>query len=136
MAERRPIGYWLKELDRLVTARFEEDLAAGDLSRRQWQMLNSLAEGPRPAGEVRDGLAPFWTEAGEWDAQLARLVERGLVVEDSGKLSLTDVGRATHDDAFARIGRRRRAMVEGITDEQYLETVRILEKMAANMAAE
>lgn len=63
------------------------------------------------------------------------MVERGFVVADSGTLSLTAAGRATHDEAFIRIGRRRRAMVEGITDEQYLETVRMLEKMAGNMAA-
>lgn len=45
MAEKRPIGYWLKELDRLINERFDEDLAAGELSRRHWQMLHSLAEG-------------------------------------------------------------------------------------------
>ncbi|MFD0364320.1 hypothetical protein ACFQZZ_23005 [Nocardia sp. GCM10030253] len=136
MAEKRLIGYWLKELDRLINQRFDEDLAAGELSRRHWQMLHSLAEGPRPVDDVRDGLTPFWTDAGEWDVQLTQLVQRGLVVEDSGALSLTDTGRTTHDEAFVRIGRRRRAMVEGITDEQYLETVRMLETMAGNMAGE
>ncbi|MEV6432123.1 hypothetical protein [Nocardia sp. NPDC051463] len=134
MAEKRPIGYWLKELDRLINERFDEDLAVGELGRRHWQMLHSLAEGSRPAGEIRDALAPFWTHAGEWEQEVAQLVERGFVVADSGMLSLTDAGRATHDEAFIRIGRRRRAMVEGITDEQYFETVRILEKMAGNMA--
>jgi DNA-binding MarR family transcriptional regulator len=136
MTQQRRIGYWLKELDRLVDERFAEDLAAGGLSRRHWQMLHSLADGPRPADEVRDGLAPFWTDPAEWEIQLAQLVDRGLVVDEAGTLALTDSGRATHEEAFARIGRRRRAMVDGITDEQYVETVRILEKMAANMAGD
>ncbi|WP_433202370.1 hypothetical protein ACQP1G_12125 [Nocardia sp. CA-107356] len=135
MAAQRPIGYWLKELDRLINACFEEDLATAGLTRRHWQMLNSLAEGPRPEVDVRDGLAPFWNDLSEWDIQLAYLVDRGDIADDSGTLALTDAGRTTHRAAFALIGKRRRAMLDGITDEQYVETVRLLEKMAENMAA-
>ncbi|WP_433683799.1 MarR family winged helix-turn-helix transcriptional regulator [Nocardia sp. CA-119907] len=135
MAAQRPIGYWLKELDRLINARFEDDLAAAGLTRRHWQMLNSLAEGPRPSADVREGLAPFWNDLSEWDIQLAYLVDRGDITDDSGTLALTEAGRTTHQEAFALIGKRRRAMLDGITDEQYGETVRLLEKMAANMAA-
>jgi hypothetical protein len=61
-------------------------------------------------------------------------VDGGLVVNEAGTLAPTDAGRTNHEQAFARIGKRRRAMVEGITDEQYFETVRMLEKMAGNMA--
>lgn len=134
MAEQRRIGYWLKELDRLITARFEDDLAAGGLSRRYWQMLHSLADGPQPAETVRAGLAPFWTGPQEWEAELAAVLKQGWVAAEDNTLQLTDAGRATHDEAFIRIAKRRRAMVDGISDEQYLETVRVLEKMATNMA--
>ena len=134
MAAQRPIGYWLKELDRLINARFEDDLSAAGLTRRHWQMLNSLAEGPRPAVEVREGLAPFWNDSSEWDIQLAHLVDRGDIADDSGTLVLTETGHTTHQQAFGLIGKRRRAMLDGITDEQYIETVRLLEKMAANMS--
>ncbi|WP_433525760.1 MarR family winged helix-turn-helix transcriptional regulator [Nocardia pseudovaccinii] len=134
MAALRPIGYWLKELDRRIDARFEDDLAASGLTRRHWQILNSLAEGPRPAADVRDGLAPFWNDPSEWGVQLAQLVDRGDISDDSGTLALTDTGRTTHHQAFTLIGKRRRAMLDGITDDQYVETVRLLERMAGNMA--
>ncbi|MEV2226132.1 hypothetical protein AB0E01_40660 [Nocardia vinacea] len=134
MAEKRMIGYLLKELDRLINERFEEDLAAGELSRRHWQMVHSLADGARPAAEVRDGLAPFWEHDGEWEAELTGLVNRGLMVDNAGTLELTDAGRSVHDQAFLRIGKRRRAMVEGIADERYAETIRTLEQMVANMS--
>ncbi|WP_040692960.1 hypothetical protein [Nocardia vinacea] len=134
MAEKRMIGYLLKELDRLINERFEEDLAAGGLSRRHWQMVHSLADGARPAAEVRDGLAPFWEHDGEWEAELTGLVNRGLIVDNAGTLELTDAGRSVHDQAFVRIGKRRRAMVEGIADERYAETIRTLEQMVANMS--
>lgn len=134
MAGQRLIGYWLKELDRLIDARLEDDLAAAGLTRRHWQMLHSLAEGPRPATDVRDGLAPFWNDLSEWDIQLAHLVDRGDVADDSGTLALTETGRTTHRQAFTLIGKRRLAMLDGITDDQYRETIRLLEKMAANMS--
>ncbi|MFI6363670.1 MarR family winged helix-turn-helix transcriptional regulator [Nocardia sp. NPDC050630] len=134
MAAQRPIGYWLKELDRRIDARFEDDLAASGLTRRHWQILHSLAEGPRSASDVRDGLAPFWKDPSEWGVQLAQLVARGDITDDSGTLALTEAGHTTHHQAFTLIGKRRRAMLDGITDDQYVETVRLLERMAENMA--
>ena len=45
----RPIGYWLKKLDRLIDEQFERQLSEAGLSRRQWQLLNLLegVRGPR-----------------------------------------------------------------------------------------
>lgn len=134
MAIQRGIGYWLVELDRLINQRFDEDLAAGGLGRRRWQVLHSLAEGPQHADDIRNALDTFWSDDDEWPAELADLIETGLVAEDGGVLSLTEVGRVTHDEAWVRIGRRRRQMAEGITDEQFAETVRMLRRMAANLA--
>ena len=36
----RPIGHWLKKLDRLIDAQFERQLGEAGLSRRQWQLRN------------------------------------------------------------------------------------------------
>ena len=38
----RPIGYWLKKLDRLIDQQFETQLSTARLSRRQWLLLNLL----------------------------------------------------------------------------------------------
>ena len=45
--DNKPIGWWLKELDRLLESSFEQVLAADGLTRRQWQALNAAA-GPEP----------------------------------------------------------------------------------------
>ncbi|MFE9576084.1 hypothetical protein ACFYO1_06840 [Nocardia sp. NPDC006044] len=134
MAVRRHIGYWLVELDRLITERFDEDLAAGGLSRRHWQILHSLSGGPQRSTELYAALDPFLADSAEWDAELAAVVAGGLVVDESGTLALTGSGRELHARAWIRIGARRQKMAEGITDEQFAETMRVLEKMAANMA--
>ncbi|WP_040780477.1 MarR family winged helix-turn-helix transcriptional regulator [Nocardia pneumoniae] len=134
MAIQRGIGYWLVELDRLINQRFDEDLAAGELSRRRWQVLHSLADGPQRADDIRDALDTFWTDDAEWPTELADLLDNRLVSEDAGVLSLTEAGRATHDQAWVRISERRRQMADGITDEQFAETMRMLRRMAANLA--
>ncbi|MGK8523299.1 MarR family winged helix-turn-helix transcriptional regulator [Nocardia asteroides] len=134
MAVQRGIGYWLVELDRLINQRFDEDLATGGLSRRRWQIVHSLARGPQRADEVRDALDTFWTDDAQWPTELAGLIAAGLVGDDGGVLSLTEAGRRTHDEAFVRIGARRRQMAAGITDEQFAETVRLLRRMAGNLA--
>ncbi|WP_069160258.1 hypothetical protein [Nocardia altamirensis] len=135
MALQRRIGYWLVELDRLINERFDEDLAAGELSRRHWQILHSLADGPQRADEVRAALDAFLHDPAEWADELTALLARGLLVADADLLALTDAGRAVHDAAWIRIGARRRQMAEGISDEQFAETLRVLEKMAVNMSA-
>jgi DNA-binding MarR family transcriptional regulator len=134
MAVHRRIGYWLVELDRLINERFDEDLAAGELSRRHWQILHSLSDGPQRAGEVRAALDAFLRDPADWADELAALLARGLVVEDVDLLALTDAGRTVHDAAWIRIGARRRQMTEGISAEQFAEALRVLEKMAVNMS--
>ncbi|PXX63850.1 hypothetical protein DFR70_10530 [Nocardia tenerifensis] len=134
MAVPRRIGYWLVELDRLITERFDEDLAAGGLGRRQWQILHSLSDGPQRSSELYAAIDAFLADSAEWDTELAAVVAGGLVLEDAGTLSLTERGRDVHDKAWVRIGARRRQMTEGITDEQFAETMRVLEKMVANMS--
>ncbi|MGW4718404.1 hypothetical protein [Nocardia sp. NPDC004260] len=136
MAIQRGIGYWLVELDRLINQRFDEDLAAGGLGRRRWQVLHSLAGEPQRADDVRDALDTFWEDDAEWPTELAELLECGLVSEDGGVLSLTESGRVTHDEAWVRISRRRRQMADGIPDEKFLETIGLLQQMAANLASE
>jgi hypothetical protein len=42
--DRRPIGFWLKLVDRLIDERLGAPL--GTLSRRHWQVMNVVHHGP------------------------------------------------------------------------------------------
>ena len=55
----RPIGYWLKHLDRLIDDSFSRALAADELTRRHWQVLNTAARGPASPAELTQALEPF-----------------------------------------------------------------------------
>lgn len=129
----KPIGYWLKHLDNLLDQQFAATLAGLGVSRRDWQVLNTLSRGPAGRPDLEAALAPFWA-TGEPD--LARVLddlrERRWTTADE-PVALTDAGRAAHADLAQRIGETRGTLLNGLTREQYGETVRVLSVMAANV---
>jgi hypothetical protein len=89
----RPIGYWLKKLDGLIDAQFERQLGEAGVSRRQWQLLNLLQDGPRSAPELQTELEPFLNETSdELDEALSGLVSRGWVDSQDNVVSTTETG--------------------------------------------
>ena len=134
----KPIGYWLKHLDNLIEAQFDATLAAFDVNRRQWQVLNSLSGGPLTRTAVEQALAPFWGET----ATLAEVLDgpngllaQGWVQQTSetapDELMLTNEGFASHAAVADHVKAARGAIMNGLTAEQYAETVRNLAAMAA-----
>ena len=66
--DRRPIGFWLKLVDRLIDARLEASL--GGLSRRHWQVLNVAGRAapvrPRSMLESGHSSGPKGLRPGKW----------------------------------------------------------------------
>ncbi|HET8927672.1 MAG TPA: hypothetical protein VFN24_07555, partial [Microbacterium sp.] len=88
--DRRPLGYWLRVVDRLITREFAAALEAEDVSRRDWMLLNLLS------GDVE---APAFAAARleRRDKHLRRLKERGWVARGDDGWELTDEGRAAKE---------------------------------------
>jgi DNA-binding MarR family transcriptional regulator len=126
----RPIGYWLKELDRLIEASFDRALAEDRLTRRHWQVLNALAERPLPVADVRGELLPF----DGVDEALADLSARDYVTQRDGTYTLTAGGVAARERLTAQVHAMRARATDGIDAEEYAATVRVLRQMAANLA--
>jgi hypothetical protein len=129
-----PIGYWLKRLDRAIDDALDPTLAAEDLTRRHWQTMNFLHEGPSDAPALAEALRPFWGQGAiTLDAVLNDLERRALVVNDGGRYTLTAAGTATRVKIAEQVDVTRRRLVDGVTREEYLATVAVLRRMAANL---
>jgi DNA-binding MarR family transcriptional regulator len=129
-----PIGYWLKRLDRAIDGALDHTLAAEDLTRRHWQTMNILHEGPSDAHALAEALRPFWSQGAiTLDEVLSDLERRALVVNDGGRYALTAAGKATRAKIAGHVDVTRRRLVDGITQEEYLATVEVLQRMAANL---
>jgi DNA-binding MarR family transcriptional regulator len=125
--DNKPIGWWLKEVDRLLEASFEQVLAADGLNRRQWQALNAAA-GP---DSIATALAPFLTgDPAELAAVTDPLVARGWLDGER----LTDEGRAALTALTEKVQLQRRRVTAGVSDEEYVATIGVLRQMAQNLA--
>jgi DNA-binding MarR family transcriptional regulator len=133
--DRRPIGFWLKLVDRLIDAGFDRLLGEAGLTRRHWQVLTTLQEGPATLGELDTAVAPFLDErAPTVRPVLDDLAARGWVAwAADGRACSTPAGGAAQAALLAEVSASRRRVADGITAEEYGATVAVLRRMAANL---
>lgn len=140
--DNKPIGWWLKEVDRRLEASFERLLADDGLTRRQWQALNAAAAHRAPSDAtgtataagtpaIAAALAPFVSgDPAELAAVTDPLVERGWLAGDQR----TADGERALQTLTTKVQARRRDVTRGITEAEYQATVDVLRRMAANLA--
>jgi DNA-binding MarR family transcriptional regulator len=133
----RPIGYWLKKLDRLIDEEFDRRLGDASLSRRQWQLLNLLEAGPRSVPELQTELEPFLSEApDDLSDALSALVTRGWAESQDNVVILTEIGQAQFQLIKTRVAELHGSLMVGISPEEYRATIDVLGRMAANLATD
>lgn len=129
-----PVGYWLKRLDHAIDGALEATLAAEDLTRRHWQTMNFLHQGPSDAPALAEALRPFWGQGAiTLEEVLSDLEHQALVTNDEGRYALTAAGTATRAKLASQVDATRRRLVDGVTREEYLATVEVLQRMTANL---
>lgn len=132
--ERKPIGYWLKHLDAVISTSFDGVFARRGLGRRHWQVLTSLTRGPASRATLHTRLAHFWEEgAVTLDEVTALLLGNGWIAGDEHEYRLTDEGRATQAALKTESDEVRALLTRGLTDDDYNAVVDGLARMAANL---
>lgn len=132
--EARPIGYWLKLLDRLLEEDLDRTLVPFDLNRRQWQILNVLAEGPSDASAVYRELNAFFVDEAQVNSMLALLKSEGWIDATlNGETSLTDAGNRRLTAALNSVRAARQRISFGIEADEYNQTVNTLRSMCENL---
>ena len=131
----RPIGYWLKLVDRLIDEQFASTLEEHGVTRRQWQLLNVLSREPATVEQLDAAVAPFLSsDDGESSAEhLTELIESAWVDATSTGYELTDRGRTAFERLAEVVATQRTIVADGVTAEQYEQTVAVLERMARNL---
>jgi hypothetical protein len=135
MAASRPIGYWIKQVDRLLEDSFEHVLATEDCTRRHWQVLNTLGAGALAEREIERAVLPFLTAnpAGVRSI-LADLRKRGWAEPlDGSRFRLTAAGRSAHQRLRTAVAAHRGRVSEGVSEQDYRTTLEVLERMAGNL---
>jgi len=139
MTDQRPIGYWLKLVDRLIDEQFASTLDEHGVTRRQWQLLNVLSRGEATVEQMDEAIAPFLASdpagaASESSADhLSELIESGWVAATASGYETTDRGHAAFSRLAEVVAQNRARIANGVSETEYLATVDVLERMARNL---
>ncbi|MYV50964.1 MarR family winged helix-turn-helix transcriptional regulator [Streptomyces sp. SID3212] len=134
----QPVGYWSSTAGKAVVTAIREGLAAFGVTQPQWWILAQVAtsENGRSREEV---LAVLWgyLEVGEALApEIDALLDRGLITPDpEGRLHLTAEGDTLFQKCAAFQRTMRARVHTGITDEEYLTTLKVLQRIIHNVGA-
>lgn len=137
MTKQPPIGYWLKHLDEVITRHTDQVLNDNGFTRFRWQVLNLVYE----AGAIakRDIFATMKTfiDAHQLDETANDFVKEGWLVEHGKggdtELALTDAGKTEHDAIFKLQSEVRRRVMQGVTEQEYMTVIDVLQRMVKNL---
>ncbi|GAA2447450.1 MarR family winged helix-turn-helix transcriptional regulator [Streptomyces macrosporus] len=134
---RQPIGYWSWAAHKAVVTYIRAGLAEYGISQPQWWVLSQLADAGddgRTREQVFAVLRGYLDVGGALGPETDALVDRGLVdTGDDGRMRLTSEGRAVHRTCARRQAAMRERIHEGVTDEEYLVTLKVLQRMIHNV---
>ncbi|MFE6187483.1 MarR family winged helix-turn-helix transcriptional regulator [Streptomyces sp. NPDC056465] len=134
---RQPIGYWSWAAWDSVVTHIRAGLAEHGLTQPPWWVLNQLVDADeqgRPRAEVVTMLSGYLTTGGSLEPEVDSLISRGLVTEDPAtRLRLTPAGHELRAEAAERVGRALADIHAGITDEEYVAALKVLQRMIHNV---
>jgi hypothetical protein len=130
-----PLGFWLRRVDQLFESSMDSVLADQNLSRRLWQMLNTVARHePAPLIQCRQAMTLFLADPSrECPPLLDELVARSWVEPQGGNYRLTATGRTTLKALEEKVAAHRAVMLAGVTDGDYRTTVQTLARITENL---
>ena len=120
----RPLGFWLKTVDRLVSREFAAAFDDLDVTRREWRLLNLIA------GDVRD--ERLTAKLAARPHVVDSLVDRGWVVDD-GEWRVTDDGRTALSSLRESVNGIRSRVAGAVPAEDYATTLATLEAIAREL---
>ncbi|MCU1405712.1 MAG: hypothetical protein JWQ43_2015 [Glaciihabitans sp.] len=132
MADQRPIGFWLKLVDRMVDERFASTLEEHGVTRRQWQLLSVLSRGPATVEQMDTEIAPFLapaadaTEPDSSAEHLGELVESGWVAAGVDGFSITERGSTAYSRLAEVVSANREIATDGVDAADYNSMVATL----------
>lgn len=128
--DRRPLGYWIETVARLLAENLEPPLTAAGIDRTAWRTMTALERGPATAAELAAAMPP---DEAEIARPLPLLADRGWIEAVDEHWRLTSAGRVAHDDILLAVSEVRRAVTDGIAPSDYATTLATLAHIARNL---
>ena len=137
IAKHKPIGYWLKHADSVITEHIDRMLSENGFTRSRWQVLNIVYQaGTITRSGVLETMQTF-IDARQLEEIIEEFVEQGWLVkhgdQEGAQLTLTEAGKAQRETLFEVQSEVRRRTMLGITEREYATVIDVLERMVSNL---
>ena len=132
MKNKLPIGYYLKKTDNLLTEGINNIHKELDITRTDWQILNSINENAKIGRQKIAGLLSEFANKETISEAVATLLNRQLILEEK-YFSLTEKGKDLYQTCFQKQKAFRQKAMKNIAEQQYLQTIETLEKIIDNL---
>ena len=137
IAKHKPIGYWLKHADNVITEHVDKVLSENGFTRSRWQVLNIVYQ----AGTItRSGVLhtmQTFIDPSQLDEIIDGFIKEGWLVkhgeQEGAQLTLTEAGKAQREIIFELQSEVRRRTMQGITEREYAMVIDVLERMVKNL---
>jgi hypothetical protein len=131
---RQPIGYWSWAAHTSVVGHIRKQLASVGLTQPQWWVLNQLGDpaGVHSRGGLTQLLSGYLDVGDQLQVDIDDLIDRGVIVDDGERTSMTADGERVLAQA-RHVQRVAQAQIhDGVSDEQLLTTMKVLQRMIHN----
>lgn len=129
----KPIGWYLKEADSLITAAFNNAFERFGLTRFHWQLLRNIADnGEVQTKEYYPQVARFITPE-TFQAIITSLTDRDWIMVHNDSCRFTACGADTFTAIEEQQKHIREKMLEGTLPEDYAHTVLFLDRIIQNL---
>lgn len=128
--DRRPLGYWLRDVDSRLTHEFVRVLRDERVHRREWMLLNLIAGD----ADVPERVQRRVQRGGPQFDAIKSLADRGWIVRDeSGNWSLSDEGIAARTRLDSDVNDLRARVAAAVSPDDFATMMRSLEAIAREL---
>ena len=130
----RPIGFWIKAVDRALDRAIDRLHEDTGFTRRRWQVMNAVAARARGTAEaIAADLRPMLSLE-EVGAELEAMEASALLETTPQGVRLTDAGHGMRTTLSVRQEELRRRAVRGVEAADYATTIATLARVLDNLA--
>ncbi|MBB6173942.1 hypothetical protein HNR23_004002 [Nocardiopsis mwathae] len=135
----QPIGYWAWAAHSAVVDHIRAGLAEFGISQPQYWIMNQVRSGRngRTREEITEILKGYLDAGATLGPEFDALFDKGLVsIDDEQRLWTTAEGEAVYQRCVERQDALKGVRHDGVTDAEYLTTLKVLQRMIHNVGGE
>lgn len=131
--DKMPIGWYLREVDSLLTKFVNQAFESHGINRYHWQIMKNIDTHEKICKDLFYHQVHRFVNESEYESLFQELISRNWIVLKDEKYWFTPEGKNGFEEISNLQEVNREAITKGTTEEEYLNTIRFLEKLIVNL---